>query len=641
MKNKFFPVLVFGFFCFASFMAAGSNKIDSLKSLVATNTDAATLSFLTEQIAREYFSLNLDSALVYGSRSVGYARNASDNSLLANALAVLVNIYIEKQQYDAAEALFDEAYEVCAELDDPRTWAVMYNYRGNYHYYQGQSDLAIEMYYKSMDYDVQLGDAELSMKSTGNLAIVLTNAGKKAEAIQAYHKALHTARKLQDIQSEMRLLVSLGALYSNSSPPYLNLDSAISLYEKALLIARGLDFDYGIARISGGLASPLIRAGRAKEGLESARIARLYFEEHDIKNEFFMARLNEGFALEALGKTGEAIQIAQALLQAQDFKLNQEAHRLLYMSHKREGRSGLALQHFEKYKQLTDSIADANRERALAELQTRYETERKQREIEQLSQNSKIRELQLRQQKIYLAGITTLLFLIVFLGLIFYRQNRRNQKEAIVKIEQKALRSQLNPHFIFNALGAIQNYMLRSKPEEAGNYMSRFAKLMRQILENSREDYITLDDEVKTLENYLELQLLRFDGKFSYQIVIDPELDRDGVKIPPMFAQPFIENALEHGLQPGSDGGHIIISFTRKNEQVLLTVEDNGSGLEHSSPIHRDHKSLATVITKERLSLLNKGLKKKTMLTFEDLSASLTGARQRGTRVMLSLPLKS
>jgi LytS/YehU family sensor histidine kinase len=222
-------------------------------------------------------------------------------------------------------------------------------------------------------------------------------------------------------------------------------------------------------------------------------------------------------------------------------------------------------------------------------------------------------------------------------GWLVYKQKTLKQHEALVLMEQKALRSQLNPHFIFNALGAIQNFMLQNKPEEAGGYMTRFARLMRQILENSREDYVSLEEEISTLENYLELQLLRFRGRFTYEIVVASDIDREEVSIPPMFAQPFIENALEHGLKDMQSGGKVLVSFTRQHDHILLTVEDNGVGLGGTYVTREGHKSLAGTITAERVSLINKGLKRKIELIVEDLKAMEGGS---GTRVKLAMPYR-
>jgi len=190
----------------------------------------------------------------------------------------------------------------------------------------------------------------------------------------------------------------------------------------------------------------------------------------------------------------------------------------------------------------------------------------------------------------------------------------REQNRFLV-LEQKLLRSQMNPHFIFNSLSSIQSFIFENNPVEAGSYLSRFAELIRSILYNSREEYITLEKEIQTLINYLDLQKLRYDNKFDYEIDLDPMLDKETISIPPMLAQPFIENAIEHGIKHLNNPGIINISFTKLEETILLIVEDNGIGIRAAKKINnakaKEHQSLATIITRERIEILNKGQKKK------------------------------
>lgn len=215
-------------------------------------------------------------------------------------------------------------------------------------------------------------------------------------------------------------------------------------------------------------------------------------------------------------------------------------------------------------------------------------------------------------------------------------------REKTIELEQRLLLSQMNPHFIFNALTAIQSYIFRNDPKSAGKYLASFAKLVRLILENSRTKYTTIGKEVKTLEHYLELQSLRFDEKFDFKIEVDPDIERESMTIPPMLTQPFIENAIEHGIINITDKGNITIRYLLRDDLILIEVEDDGIGInramEIQKPGQKDHVSLATKISKERLENLNKLEKGKIVMEIIDLSTIDNSLH--GTKVTFKIPFK-
>jgi ligand-binding sensor domain-containing protein len=234
--------------------------------------------------------------------------------------------------------------------------------------------------------------------------------------------------------------------------------------------------------------------------------------------------------------------------------------------------------------------------------------------------------------------------LIIFFY-IKYRERKIIEQNQFQLLEQKLLRSQMNPHFIFNSLSSIQSFIFENNPLEAGSYLSRFAELIRSILYNSREEFITLEKEVKTLQNYLDLQQLRYDHKFDYTLDIDPLIQADLIQIPPMLAQPFIENAIEHGIKHLNGRGFISVSFTLMPEKgsILLLVEDNGIGIKASKKLKKDkpknHTSLATIIANERIDVFNKGQKKKQFFMEIGEITDYDGQIQ-GTKVKFIIPYR-
>jgi LytS/YehU family sensor histidine kinase len=208
-------------------------------------------------------------------------------------------------------------------------------------------------------------------------------------------------------------------------------------------------------------------------------------------------------------------------------------------------------------------------------------------------------------------------------------------------MEQRLLRAQMNPHFIFNSLASIQNFVINEDADQASIYLSRFSQLVRNILDNSVEEYISLEKEINTIENYLELQQVRYAGKFSYRITLDKKIDPENTRIPPMLAQPFIENAIEHGIRHKGSPGNIDIRFELQDGLIRFTVEDDGVGRQKAQEIESKqgsrHRSMATSLTRDRLNALNKKQKKKIVMEITDLKdADGNGC---GTRVAFGVPL--
>ncbi|MDD3077493.1 MAG: two-component regulator propeller domain-containing protein [Paludibacter sp.] len=229
------------------------------------------------------------------------------------------------------------------------------------------------------------------------------------------------------------------------------------------------------------------------------------------------------------------------------------------------------------------------------------------------------------------------ILIVAFVLYFIYLQqiNRYKLRERNLMIEQKLLLSQMNPHFVFNALNAIQSFIFKSETKDAVKYLSKFAKLMRLNLQNTRHEFVLLSQEIEVLEYYMELQRLRFDNKFIYKIVLDDAVDDDNIMIPPMLTQPFIENVIEHGFKNIDYEGKIQLSYNIKLDGLEIVIQDNGVGINNSVK-NENHKSLATIIIKERLAFLSKKYKSKYELSMTDLSE--LDSHQTGTIVQFKVP---
>jgi LytS/YehU family sensor histidine kinase len=199
----------------------------------------------------------------------------------------------------------------------------------------------------------------------------------------------------------------------------------------------------------------------------------------------------------------------------------------------------------------------------------------------------------------------------------------------------------MNPHFLYNSLASIQKFIITEDPDNASVYLSKFSNLVRNILESSIEEYVTLEKELNTVENYLALQKVRFSEKLDYKVEVDEILDVENMEIPPMLLQPFIENSVEHGIRFKGEKGHIIVRMLQENGGLLFEVEDDGVGREKAGEMQReqsrDHKSLATSITRDRIRILNKKFKQNISMQIIDLKDE--SGSPAGTRVTFHISL--
>lgn len=253
-----------------------------------------------------------------------------------------------------------------------------------------------------------------------------------------------------------------------------------------------------------------------------------------------------------------------------------------------------------------------------------------------------------------------LLVIASFIGAVFLffkvRENRIRKEQSlqtainkqIAELKMTALRAQMNPHFIFNSLNAIKHLIAVQQKEEAINYLSKFSKLIRKILENSRENTVTLSNELELLELYIQLEQLRFSNKFNYHIEVDEKVDKENTEIPPLLIQPYIENAILHGLTNKEGKGDLWLSLNRVNGWLVCKIEDNGVGRVRAPVLEQrnvlKHKPLGMQVTSERITAFSALLDYKVEVEVEDLCETnpVSGEvpQPGGTRVTITIPVR-
>lgn len=333
-----------------------------------------------------------------------------------------------------------------------------------------------------------------------------------------------------------------------------------------------------------------------------------------------------------------------------DLIVKKDATRSLSEVYKEKGEFTKALATYQQYvtvvdtlyKRKEDEIAQAARfNREIASKQSRISGLEQERQLSQSKYDLALTEQQLiqesnKRQKWIIYSLLFGIFLMALLVYFFYRSTRQ-QKLANNLLALKSLRSQMNPHFIFNALNSVNNYIAKNDERSANSYLSDFSTLMRAVLENSEEDFIPLSKELELLDLYLKLEHSRFPDKFEYSMEIGEHIDIEAYQIPPMLLQPYIENAIWHGLRYKEEKGRLEVRLRQKDaETIEITIEDDGIGREKSASLktvnQKKQKSKGMGNIKKRIAILNDMYKDKISVQVSDLEEN-----GNGTRVVLTL----
>ena len=504
---------------------------------------------------------------------------------------------------------------------------------------QGKYEEALKIELEALDLRLQCGDST-------NLATYYQRIGevyKQLGVRDKWKSSLETARELAknpkyaNFATQIAILNDFGGINEAEK----RFDEAIKIYQEMYSRSKQEAYMNGIATALNNLSPVYLSLKQPQRALD-ATLEALQIQEK---------RQNEYGKLTAYNQLGEIyLALGQDNLSQENFlrglrlaKDKDYVHERktsidgLYRLARKRGNWKEALAFHENMVQLKDSLQNIELQEKLTNIETRYQTEKTEQQIELLNRENELKNARLKTQQMVLGGGILLVALAGSLVFLIVRQRRRQLQAKQNELEQKLLRSQMNPHFIFNSLCAIQNFMLKNERRKAAFYLSSFSSLMRSILKNSREEWITLQEEKQTLENYLNLHQLRLGEKLSFEVSVVGDLEAESLVLPPMLIQPFVENSILHGIEPLEGNGYISITFEQVDDRMKITVEDNGKGIEAGKK-KENHTSYALRIFEERVANLKRTTGAE--VDYHIGQRAFTEGQNPGTRVTVKLPLQ-
>ena len=535
--------------------------------------------------------------------------------------------------------------------------------------YKNLGDLSNQLKYSLMalKFFELLKDEKQVMTVLANIGLVYRSMNDFKNAFSYYNKAYQLAEKYDNKMLMANALLNKGAAYS-----YLDENKlALLCFYSSLSLNKEIDNTIGIIQNLGNIgtvyndsADILIQKKepeRAKQFYDTALVyyfSALKMEEEVGTRTYKVINLgNIGLAYSSLRQYGkaekyleEALALSVEIESPDDIRFNNEQLSELFI---KKGNYKKALEYFKNAVVAKDTFFNEEKIQEITRLEEQYKFDKKE-AITKAGQEKKdaIAKQELEKQKVIrnsIAGGAGIIALSSLFSFFFYKRKRdaeQKQREISLSLqvsetEMKALRSQMNPHFIFNALQSIQTFLLSHQSDEANNYLLKFSKLMRLVLENSQHSEVSLKEDMQALELYMQLKSIRLPHPFTYKLHIDESVNMENDSIPALILQPFVENSIWHGLQYKTEPGKIDIYISKKDNAIYATVEDNGVGRDMSKqvsqPLLHKKESLGMKLTEERLKILNELKKIKAQFKIVDLFTKEN--KPAGTKVELSLPL--
>lgn len=609
---------------------------------------AATLN----SYARNIRQLQPDSSLLLSDQVIAIAAGSDNEALQAEALFTKAMVFAYLQKNDSFFFYIEKVipfFERTGRLNQYLRARSM----------EGETLLSYD-YSKAIDRFQQVIKATEEKKDIGlrrQKGIAYASIGTIYWGLDLWQEAVEYCKKGKKIFEEINDSVMIAAICNNLANNYMELkqyDTAEALYRNDIDIAKATNREYMLMYPVCGLGILYGHLKKFDESIHTLRqsvaLAKQY--NNPASTAWNAAALAQSI-MWAADETGdkkysykEALQWAQqaykTAIAAGHKKTESFVLNILSQVQEKTGHYRDALLSRNNHLAIRDSILGSNKRQEIAIRQTHFESKMEQ-DLLQQKHESELKKAQI----IRLSLISGAVLVLAASWLLFYSYKRRSEARAaqlktqlmseIADTEMKALRSQMNPHFIFNSLNSIRHYTAQNNIKLADDYLVRFSLLMRQVFENSDHKKVSLSDDLHALELYMQIEVARLDHKFSYKIQVDETIDAENTMIPPLLLQPFVENSIWHGISPKNGNGIIKISIVRQSEMICCVVEDNGIGIkkeivEQKEKEEKKDKPSGIAITRTRISLMNRTQNTNASLQIYPLNA--------GTRVEINLPLE-
>jgi tetratricopeptide (TPR) repeat protein len=641
LKNKFTLLILFYSLLLSSVSQAQHTQIDSLKRVLSVAKVDTVKINCYNNLANLYKESNSDSTHFYAQKAISLSSKIKYAFGLANAYINLGNHAIIMGNYAEALTHFKNAqskYEFLLQ-ENPNdklvknglaralaSAGVVYTQENNYY-------MALENYQKALKVYQEIGQKINISKALNNIGIVYKSQFNYPKALE-YLKKAHQIQEAIGEQNAPVTITNIGVIYFETK----QYATALKYYTDAKKQFEKSDNKLGYALLNNYLGDYYQKQNNADQAKEYYQKALGLYEEMQNKFGASLALYNLGKLYTEQKKYTEAMPLAtKSLAYAKEIGvLDQTYHseKLVSELYGFQNNTIESFAHYKNYIKARDSISNQETNKKFAQAAMNFEYQKKE---------ALLTEKGKRQTQFTVFSILGAI-LLIGLALVIYNQiqvkRRLTLQKEVAEYEQKALHLQMNPHFVFNCLGAISSFIVQNGTDSALKYLSKFSKLMRLTLEYSKGSLIPIDKEIESLQNYLELEQLRFNHKFQFSITSSAKVEFN-MGLPPLLIQPFVENAILHGMVPKEGHGRIDVDFDVQNGQLVCTVTDDGIGLSESKLIKENsmtaHKSMALEITKKRLKIMESTTSKAAQIDIEEIE---NNNNQTGTRVTLRLPIQ-
>lgn len=564
--------------------------------------------YAINQLGRKYRNTSqFSKALGLHLRALEIAEESDNLEFKVYALNMLGVVYRASDAIQAALDYFQRALELAETVDKPnihlkRNMNVSLNGIGNIYKTLEQFDVAIDKFSKALKLDEEMNNKLGLAINHFNIGECQESQGKLEDALQGFQTSLSYNEEINSDRGKILCNYSIAHVYVHMD----RTKEAHDILKEALVNAKKLDDQSIISSVEINLGWALMNLKRYKEAKHS---------------------LNRG--LQIAKNVNLPSQIAEANKFLADLSIAQNDYKS-------------ALEYYKKSQKFDEEISNNRNLRYVNDMIMQYESEKRANELKKLAEENESVKLELvkNRTRLLISGIA--IALLAGILYILYRQYQLKNEKKLLTLEQSMLRSQMNPHFLFNSLNSIKLYIINNEQKNAVHYLNKFSKLIRKILEASSLKEIPLADELETVELYMNIENIRFSNEINFDTQIAEGIDPHTVKIPSLILQPFLENALWHGLSSKEGDKNILLEVDNGEEEgfIDIAISDNGIGRGAAEVIKQNkvlkRKSVGIDITKERLSNFSRDYQNSFDLEILDLFDEV--GNSSGTKVLLHIP---